>query len=90
MALAPSIGPVGGVCLFVYIVVTGPRQGRRDEPRIETRSVEDTASDGGHMARSAMCSTSAILFTPFGHGTNLDGSSPVSSRKQKELLVAMC
>jgi hypothetical protein len=29
MALAPSTGPVGGgVCLFVYIVVTGPRQGR--------------------------------------------------------------
>src|SRR6218665_202616 len=51
MALAPSIGPVGGGRLFVYIVVTGPRQGRRDEPRIETRRVEERPADGGAMGR---------------------------------------
>lgn len=49
-------------------------------------SVEDTASLGGHMARSAMCSTRAILLRPLDTVPSLDGSSPVSGWKQKGYL----
>jgi hypothetical protein len=79
----------GGVCLFVYIAVTGPRQGRMNEPRIETRKrrghgvpwrahgAERYVFDKGHPV------------TSFGHGTNLDGGKPLFPLEAKRLLSAM-